>query len=37
MSKKFIGSQYDEFLYKVQKQKMKELWDNNENKMWENA
>ena len=30
-------NQYDEFLHKVQQQKMKELWDNKEDKDWENA
>ncbi len=28
---------YDEFLHKIQQQKMKELWDNKEDKIWENA
>jgi len=28
---------YDEFLHKVQQQKMKELWDNKEDEAWENA
>ena len=30
-------SQYDEFLHKIQQQKMKELWDNREDEAWENA
>ena len=30
-------NQYDEFLHKIQQQKMKELWDNNEDSEWENA
>jgi ribosomal protein L37AE/L43A len=30
-------NQYDEFLHKVQKNKMKELWDNKEDEDWENA
>ena len=30
-------NQYDEFLHKIQQQKMKELWDNKEGKIWENA
>jgi len=30
-------NQYDEFLHKIQQQKMKELWDNKENKIWENV
>ena len=29
--------QYDKFLHVVQKQKMKELWDNREDEAWENA
>ena len=28
---------YDEFLHKIQKQKMKEVWDNKEDENWENA
>ncbi len=28
-------NQYDEFLHKVQKEKMKELWDNEEDDEWE--
>ena len=31
------GGQYDEFLHSVQKLKMKELWDNEEDEVWENA
>ena len=30
-------NQYDEFLHKVQQQKMKELWDNKIDEVWENA
>jgi len=30
-------NQYDEFLHKIQKTKMKELWDNKEDDEWENA
>ena len=30
-------NQYDEFLHKVQKAKMKELWDNKEDEEWEHA
>lgn len=30
-------NQYDEFLHKVQQVKMKELWDNKEDEVWENA
>ena len=30
-------NQYDEFLHKVQQSKMKELWDNEEDEVWENA
>lgn len=28
-------NQYDEFLHKVQQQKMKEIWDNKEDEFWE--
>jgi len=31
------ANQYDEFLHKIQKEKMKELWDNKEDEVWENA
>lgn len=31
------AGQYDEFLYKIQQPKMKELWDNEEDEEWENA
>ena len=41
MSKLFIEikkrNQYDEFLHKIQQQKMKELWDNKEDEAWEHA
>ncbi len=30
-------NQYDEFLHKIQQPKMKELWDNKEDELWENA
>jgi len=30
-------SQYDEFLHKIQHEKMSELWDNREDEAWENA
>jgi rRNA-processing protein FCF1 len=30
-------NQYDEFLHKIQQQKMKELWNNKEDDVWENA
>ncbi len=30
-------NQYDEFLHKIQQQKMKELWDNKEDEVWDNA
>ncbi|OLS21729.1 MAG: hypothetical protein HeimC3_34140 [Candidatus Heimdallarchaeota archaeon LC_3] len=30
-------NQYDEFLHKVQKEKMKELWDNSADEDWENV
>ncbi|GBE19536.1 MAG TPA: hypothetical protein ENG87_01900 [Candidatus Pacearchaeota archaeon] len=28
-------NQYDEFLHKIQQPKMKELWDNKEDKFWD--
>ena len=31
------SNQYDEFLHKIQQEKMKELWDNKEDKAWENV
>ena len=34
---KMQKNQYDEFLHKVQQQKMKELWDNKEDAAWEKA
>ncbi len=41
MAKLFLkmkeNNQYDEFLHKIQKDKMKELWDNKEDEVWENA
>ena len=30
-------NQYDEFLHKIQQEKMKEFWDNKEDEVWENA
>ena len=30
-------NQYDEFLHKIQQQKMKELWNNKEDEDWENV
>jgi hypothetical protein len=30
-------NQYDEFLHKIQQQKMQELWDNEGDEAWENA
>jgi hypothetical protein len=30
-------NQYDEFLHKIQQEKMKELWDNEEDESWENV
>ena len=30
-------NQYDEFLHKIQQPKMKELWDNKEDDVWENV
>ncbi|MFX0126048.1 MAG: hypothetical protein ACFFAE_20675 [Candidatus Hodarchaeota archaeon] len=32
-----INNQYDEFLHKIQQDKMKELWDNKEDEAWENV
>jgi len=29
------SNQYDEFLHKIQQSKMKELWDNKEDEIWE--
>ncbi|HRZ85868.1 MAG TPA: hypothetical protein P5277_03745 [Candidatus Paceibacterota bacterium] len=41
MAKLFIQikerNQYDEFLHKIQQPKMKELWDNKEDEVWENV
>ena len=41
MAKTFIKikerNQYDEFLHKVQQEKMNELWNNKEDEVWENA
>ncbi|MBU2590011.1 MAG: hypothetical protein KKF52_00060 [Nanoarchaeota archaeon] len=30
-------NQYDEFLHKIQQSKMKELWDNKEDEVWNDA
>jgi abortive infection bacteriophage resistance protein len=30
-------NQYDEFLHKIQQPKMKELWDNQEDEVWDNV
>jgi len=30
-------NQYDEFLHKIQQTKMRELWDNEDDDIWENA
>jgi len=30
-------NQYDEFLHKIQQAKMKELWNNKEDEVWEDA
>ncbi|ODS42878.1 MAG: hypothetical protein MSIBF_06330 [Candidatus Altiarchaeales archaeon IMC4] len=30
-------NQYDEFLHKIQQNKMKELWDNEEDEVWNDA
>tara|TARA_Y100000310_G_scaffold327446_1_gene393817 strand:+ start:4018 stop:4245 length:228 start_codon:yes stop_codon:yes gene_type:complete len=30
-------NQYDEFLHKIQQEKMKEVWDNKVDEAWENA
>lgn len=29
-------NRYDEFLHKIQQQKMRELWENKEDEAWEN-
>ncbi len=31
------SNQYDEFLHKIQQEKMKEIWDNKEDEAWEHA
>ena len=31
------SNQYDEFLHKIQQEKMRELWDNKQDEGWENA
>lgn len=35
--KRHKPSQYDEFLHRIQQEKMKELWDNDADEAWENA
>ena len=30
-------NQYDEFLHKIQQEKMKELWDNKADEVWDNV
>lgn len=41
MAKLFISlkerNQYDEFLHKIQQPKMRELWDNKEDEVWDNV
>lgn len=41
MSEFFIAirekNQYDEFLHKIQQPKMRELWDNKDDEVWEDA
>lgn len=37
MMKSQLKNQYDEFLHKVQQDKMKELWDNKEDEIWDNV
>ena len=32
-----LKNQNDEFLHKIQQEKMKELWDNKEDEAWDNA
>ncbi len=32
-----MKNQYDEFLHKIQQEKMKELWNNKSDEDWENA
>ena len=32
-----MSNQYDEFLHKIQQNKMKEIWDNKEDEAWENV
>lgn len=31
------ANQYDDFLHKIQQQKMRELWDNSDDEAWENV
>ena len=31
------NDQYDKFLHEIQKEKMKEIWDNKEDEAWEDA
>ena len=35
--KELDKKKYDEFLHKIQQEKMKELWDNKSDEEWENA
>ena len=37
MAKGQKASQYDEFIHRIQQAKMKELWDNKEDEVWESA
>jgi len=37
MKKPKFDDNYNEFMNKIQKPKMKELWDNKEDEAWENA
>ncbi len=30
-----LENQYDEFLHKIQQPKMKEIWDNKEDEIWD--
>ena len=32
-----MNKEYDKFLHQIQKPKMKELWDNEEDEAWEKA
>ena len=37
MNKTKPKNQYDEFLHKIQQQKMRELWDNEKDEVWNNV